>query len=124
MFMEKYDDSNWLWAYIIVNNNKKYITEEEFILIDKWYSYNEMTLMFEKTDETKKYEISEYKKLEIELSRIWKEIENTNFLPDWLVKTMKLNKLLNEKQEVEISYNSTLTSLISEYWDNILNELI
>jgi len=29
-----------------------------------------MTLMFEKTDETKKYEISEYKKLEIELSRI------------------------------------------------------
>ena len=54
--INKYNDSDWLSDYIIINNKKKYITDIESNLIDKRYSYNETTWEFEKWQEAIDFE--------------------------------------------------------------------
>lgn len=75
-------------------------------------------------EEIKQEKISEYKKIETEVIKKSEEYKNTELLPDWVLKTMKLEKVLSEKNEIEKKFNDFIENLVIEYWENILNELI
>ena len=126
--IDKYNDSDWLWLYIIINDKKKYITDIESDLIDKRYSYNETTWEFEKWQEAIDFEketlIDNFKTLESKAT--WKRAEylTAELLPLWTFKDMKLAKIEAERIELEAEYETIMTNLVTKYWENILNELL
>jgi hypothetical protein len=45
-------------------------------------------------------------------------------LSEWVFKTMSLAKLEEDRVNIEARYNECMNSLISEYWEEILKELL
>jgi hypothetical protein len=52
------------------------------------------------------------------------EYLTAELLPEWVFKTMNLTKLENDRVDIEARYNECLNSLILEYWEEILTNLL
>ena len=83
--IDKYNDSDWLWIYIIINNEKKYITQEESDLIDNRYSYNETTWEFYKGEKAEEYEKDMIK---TQIQQIESQMPILRTQRDWLEETI------------------------------------
>lgn len=118
IFWEDYvieDNSDWKWPVLrILKEWLKVPTDEQI----------NQTILEIEVEELKQSKISEYKAIEKEAIGKRSEYITAELLPEWSFKTLKLNKLSEERLDIENRFNLKIQELISLYWDTILQELI
>jgi len=72
----------------------------------------------------KQEDINKFRLIEKEAKEKRNEYLTAELLPDWVFKTMKIEKLEEERIDIEARYSECMNSLVSEYWESILSELI
>lgn len=77
-----------------------------------------------KNQTIKDKKIAEYKAIEKKATEARAEYLTAELLPESPLKTMKLAKLETQRTEIETEFNTLVTSLVEEYWEEILSELI
>ena len=119
--MQKYNDSDWLWTYVIINNIKRYITLEEIDLIEKRYSYNDTTWKFERWQEAIELEkqnlLANFRIIEKQATSKRAEYITAEMLPEWVFRELKLAKLKAEWDEIKAEYEKAMFELVSKYWN-------
>lgn len=79
----------------------------------------------EKTpEEIKSEKINLFKEIKKEAVQKRSEYLTAELLSEWVFKTMSLAKLEEDRVNIEARYNECMNSLISEYWEEILKELL
>jgi len=120
---------DWSISFISIDKNEEdmiELSEIQLWIIQNWWTYkNWKFIEFKKSDDLIKVEkIREYKKIEQEAIKKRSEYLTAELLPEWVFKTMKLQKLEIERTDIEERYNEAINSLVSEYWEEILSELL
>lgn len=109
----------WEWEEIEVSFEQKRILE-------LWWFYKDWEV-FEKEktiEEIKIEKIQKFKEIKKEAVQKRSEYITAELLPDWVFKTMNLEKLEADRIDIEAKYNKCITSLVTEYWEGILQEIL
>lgn len=99
--------------------------------VNKNYKYEDGVIVYitpipsEKTpDEIKTEKIQVFREIKKEAISTRSEYLTAELLPDWVFKTMSLAKLEEDRINIEAKYNECMTSLVSDYGETILSELL
>ena len=106
-------DGEWV-KLIWLNNDIDQPTQVE--LISSWESLQKEIKMDS--------DISEYKTIEKKAIQQRTEYLTAEMMPEWLLKDMKLAKLTEKWQASTEEFNNFVIYLVSEYWEEILSELV
>lgn len=100
------------------------LTEEQKQKFLDWYDLFLKENWEIEIKETKEIKIRKFKEIKKEAVQKRSEYITAELLPDWVFKTMNLEKLEQDRVEIEARYNECINNLISEYWESILVELL
>lgn len=111
----------WDWEVI-----EKTFSDEENEKIRKWYDF--INWEFVESEESKNFikneKIQIFKQIKKEAVSARSEYLTAELLPDWVFKTMSLAKLEEDRINIEAKYNECMTSLVFDYGETILSELL
>lgn len=110
---------SWEWETIQLNlsdeQKEKLFLWYELVFIENW----EIEIK-----ETKEIKIQKFKEIKKQAIEKRSEYITAELLPDWVFKTMNLEKLEKDRVEIEARYDECINNLVLEYWEEILKELI
>ena len=94
---------NGNWPFILINWEEKKVSQQEIQKITSWYSYNEITWLFEETEESKNIE---KQKLQNELESVTNDLVNVNWKIEW-AKKLQAMQIFDADDELDLIWYET-----------------